>query len=114
MNSAHLSLQYGEAYNHTDSYEFIAQELLQYGSFIINFVDKKDNYIPILIAYPRALFVRERYIYLTVNNQSTIQIALDNANQKIQDILPKEIKDISSYHELSQFIQGIKDYLIKA
>lgn len=104
MNSVNLSLQYGEAYNHIDSYEFIAQELLQYGSFIINFVDKKDNYIPILISYPRALFVKERYIYLSINNQSIIQIALDSENDIQNVILDKE---------LSEFIQGIRDSLRK-
>ncbi len=105
MNAANLSLQYGEAYNHSDSYEFIAQELLQYGSFIINFVDKQDNYIPILISYPRALFVKERYIYITINNQSIIQIALDSENT---------IQDIISNKELSEFIQGIRNSLRQA
>jgi hypothetical protein len=100
MSLANLSLQYGEAYNHSDSYEFIAQELLQYGSFIINFVDKKDNYIPILISYPRALFVKERYIYITIDNQSTIQIPLD---------VEESIQNIVSHQELSKFIQGIRD-----
>jgi hypothetical protein len=112
MNSVNLSLQYGEAYNHIDSYEFIAQELLQYGSFIINFVDKKDNYIPILISYPRALFVKERYIYLSINNQSIIQIAL-NIDDIKPNILPKEIQNMVSYQELSEFIQGIRDSLRK-
>jgi hypothetical protein len=105
MNSANLSLQYGEAYNHIDSYEFIAQELLQYGSFIINFVNTENNYIPVLISYPRALFVRERYIYITINNQSIIQIALDSENT---------IQNINLDKELSEFIQGIRDLLRQA
>lgn len=102
------SPQYGEAHNTVESSEFVAYELLQYGSCMINFIDHSNSTLPILIAYPRALFVKERYLYMYMGNQDMMVIpidTIDNATQ-IENTVHTLPIDINK-QDLIEFLQGI-------
>lgn len=103
-----ISPQYGEAHNGLDSSEFVAYELLQYGSCMINFIDNTNSILPILIAYPRALFVKERYLYMYVGSQDMIVIPIDRGDNitYIENIINELYVDINK-QDLIEFLQRI-------
>ncbi len=103
-----ISPQYGEAHNTVDSSEFVAYELLQYGSCMINFIDNSNSTLPILIAYPRALFVKERYLYVYVGSEDMMVVPIDNVDNSIQieNTIHALHGDINK-QDLIEFLQGI-------
>jgi hypothetical protein len=105
---------YGEAINHPATYDFIANELLTYGSYIGNFCDNNQQYIRVLISYPRALFGHKPHIFVTLGEYGTQAIALDNyrllSEQNIisQFHIPTENIDYTNLVEfLNQIIQRL-------
>lgn len=103
-----ISPQYGEAHNGLESSEFVAYELLQYGACMINFIDNGNSALPILIAYPRALFVKERYLYMHVGSQDMIEIPIDNGadTMHIENKINELYLDINK-QDLTEFLQRI-------
>lgn len=101
-----ISPQYGEAHNEVESSEFVAYELLQYGSCMINFIDNTHSVVPILVAYPRALFVKERYIYMYIGSQDMMVISVDgnNYNDDIENTILALHIEINK-QDLIEFLQ---------
>lgn len=106
--SSVVQAQYGEVYNTADSYEFIAYELLQYGSCSVNFTDTSEKMLSVIMAYPRALFVKERYVYTMCGAEEMITLPIDNSNaaEMIQTTILSTNFDINK-KELIEFLKGV-------
>lgn len=107
-----LRPEYGEALHHPATFEYIASELLSYGSVVINWFDG-DIYVPMLFSSPRLLFGREAQLFVTIAGYGTMVFPIRSNTEINSDTLRQGYSKAGiSYPKCAELIQGVIDNLV--
>lgn len=63
--------EFGHAYRHPETWEFIAHQLLLHGSFMID-LEYQDRTLSVLFSLPHMPFTSQAYLYLVVVEQGLV------------------------------------------